>query len=381
MSVAGLPTEDLVDPVASADAAGLHYVTDAAPGIRRRRAGKGWTYTAPDGRRVRDAATLERIKSLVVPPAWTDVWICPDRRGHLQATGRDARGRKQYRYHPRWSSVRDAVKYDRLVAFAEALPGLRARVEDDLGRPGLSRERVLATVVRLLEVTLIRVGNDEYRRQNGSFGLTTLRNRHVAIHGASVRLRFRGKHGKLYDVRVTDRRLARIVERCREIPGQELFQYVDEAGEQHSIGSEDVNDYLRQVTGEEFTAKDFRTWVGTLLAYRFLCRETPSPTEAEARRVVAHTIEQVAGELGNTVAVCRRCYVHPAVVEAYLAGTLEAPAGDGVEPAEDGVEEGAVLDLLRNGGAGESVLQEKVVSLEAATPDSSSRARRAAAPA
>jgi DNA topoisomerase-1 len=342
-----LPTEDLVDPVASADAAGLHYVTDAAPGIRRRRAGKGWTYTAPDG-----------------------------------------------------SRVRDAVKYDRLVAFAEALPGLRARVEDDLGRPGLSRERVLATVVRLLEVTLIRVGNDEYRRQNGSFGLTTLRNRHVAIHGASVRLRFRGKHGKLHDVRVTDRRLARIVERCREIPGQELFQYVDEAGEHHSIGSEDVNDYLRQVTGEEFTAKDFRTsggsgytsgrrqrggsshdgiksggpGVGTLLAYRFLCREAPAPTEAEARRIVAHTIEQVAGELGNTVAVCRRCYVHPAVVEAYLAGTLEAPAGDGAEEA-------AVLDLLRNEGAGESVPQEKVVSLEAATPDSSSRARRGAAPA
>jgi DNA topoisomerase I len=327
MSVAGLPTEDVVDPVASAAVAGLHYVADAAPGIRRRRVGKGWTYTAPDGSRVRDAAALGRIKSLAIPPAWTDVWICPDRRGHLQATGRDARGRKQYRYHPEWRTVRDAVKYDRMVAFAEALPRIRARVDDDLARPGLPRERVLATVVRLLEDTLIRVGNDEYRRQNKSFGLTTLRDRHVDVNGTTIRFHFRGKHGKVHDVKVTDRRLARVVQRCREIPGQELFQYVDDAGERHTIDSADVNAHLQEISGEDFTAKDFRTWAGTVLAARFFRAADPASTKTEAQHEVVRTIEQVAEQLGNTVAVCRKCYVHPAVVEAYLAGsiaTLEA---------------------------------------------------------
>ena len=322
MSLSDLPAADIVDPVSSAAAAGLRYVADAGPGIRRRRAGRGWAYRHPDGSPVRDAATLRRIKPLAIPPAWTDVWICPDPRGHLQATGRDARGRKQYRYHPRWREVRDAVKFDRMVAFAEALPAIRERVDADLARPGLSRQRVLATIVHLLQDTLIRVGNDEYRRQNKSFGLTTLRDRHVDVSGATIRFHFRGKHGKTHDVKVTDQRLARIVRQCRDIPGQELFQYVDEAGERHSIDSADVNDYLREITGEEFTAKDFRTWAGTVLASRYLRQTAPAQTQTESRSQVLRTIEQVAAQLGNTVAVCRKCYVHPAVVEAYLAGSL-----------------------------------------------------------
>jgi DNA topoisomerase-1 len=371
------PTAELVDPVASASAAGLHYVTDAAPGIHRRRAGKGWTYTAPDGSRVRDAATLGRIKSLAIPPAWTDVWICPDRRGHLQATGRDARRRKQYRYHPDWRAVRDAVKYDRMVAFAEALPRIRARVDADLARPGLPRERVLATVVRLLEDTLIRVGNDEYRRQNRSFGLTTLRDRHVDVHGTTIRFHFRGKHGIVHDVKVTDRRLARIVRRCRDIPGQELFQFVDDGGGRHSIGSADVNAYLHEISGEDFTAKDFRTWAGTVLAARFFRTADPASSKTETQRQVVRTIERVAEQLGNTVAVCRKCYVHPAVVEAYLAGSLaalevareqveafavqsrppeavdEASSPTAHERAPHGLseEEGSVLQLLRQSAA------------------------------
>ncbi len=333
MSLSDLPSADIVDPVSSAAAAGLRYVADAGPGIRRRRAGRGWAYRHPDGSPVRDAATLRRIKPLAIPPAWTDVWICPDPRGHLQATGRDARGRKQYRYHPRWREVRDTVKFDRMVAFAEALPAIRARVDADLACPGLSRQRVLATVVRLLQDTLIRVGNDEYRRQNKSFGLTTLRDRHVDVSGTTIRFHFRGKHGKTHDVKVTDRRLARIVRQCRDIPGQELFQYVDEAGERHSIDSADVNDYLREITGEEFTAKDFRTWAGTVLASRYLRQTAPAQTQTESRSQVLRTIEQVAAQLGNTVAVCRKCYVHPAVVEAYLAGSLSV-----LEAAREAVE-------------------------------------------
>jgi DNA topoisomerase I len=314
----------IADPIASASAAGLRYVSDDRPGLRRRRAGKGWAYRHPDGSLVRDTATLRRIKALAIPPAWTEVWICPDARGHLQATGRDGKGRKQYRYHPRWREVRDTVKYDRMLAFAEALPRIREQVDRDLAQPQLTRQRVVATVIRLLEDTLIRVGNDEYRRQNKSFGLTTLRNRHVAVDGSTIRFHFRGKHGKVHDVSITDRRLARTVKRCREIPGQELFQYLDNDGQHHSINSADVNAYLRDVSGEDFTAKDFRTWAGTVLAARFFRQIEPAVTEAETRRQVVRTIEQVASQLGNTVAVCRKCYVHPAVVEAYVAGSLAA---------------------------------------------------------
>jgi DNA topoisomerase-1 len=247
------------DPILSAKAARLHYVTGREPGIRRLPAGKGFRYRDSRGKAVRDAETLRRIRSLAIPPAWTDVWICADADGHLQATGRDALGRKQYRYHPRWRSVRDETKYERTIAFGKALPRIRARTERDLARPGLPREKVLATVVRLLETTLIRVGNEEYARQNHSFGLTTMRDRHVKVSGAAVHFAFRGKSGIPHRIDVDDPRLARVVRRCRDVPGQELFQYLDERGERHSIGSADVNEYLHRIGGEEFTAKDFRT--------------------------------------------------------------------------------------------------------------------------
>src|SRR6184192_3885836 len=261
----GSPSADaaeLVDPMASARAAGLRYVPDQSPGIQRKRVGKGFTYLDTDGRTVRDPETIHRIKGLAIPPAWTDVWICPDPRGHLQATGRDARGRKQYRYHPRWREVRDAVKYDRMLAFAAALPKIREHTDSDLERPDMPREKVLAAVVRLLEETRIRIGNEEYRKENGSFGLTTLRNRHVEVMGSDVRFSFRGKSGKLHHVDLQDRRLARIMKRFLEIPGQELFQFLDESGEAKPIDSADVNAYLREISGEDFTAKDFRTWAG-----------------------------------------------------------------------------------------------------------------------
>src|ERR1700732_4031486 len=265
---------ELVDPVASARAAGRRYVSDQSPGIRRRRVGKGFTYVASDGHTIRDAETINRIKRLVIPPAWTDVWICPDPRGHLQATGRDARGRKQYRYHDRWREVRDAVKYDRMLAFAEALPKIREQTDRDLERPSLPREKVLATIVRLLEETRIRIGNDEYRKENGSYGLTTLLDRQVNVVGAEVRFSFRGKSGKHHDIDLHDRRMARLIKRILEIPGQELFKCVGVNGEVRSIDSADVNDYLREISGEDFTPKDFRTWAGTILAARFLREAT-----------------------------------------------------------------------------------------------------------
>ena len=301
----GSPSADaaeLVDPVASARAAGLRYVSDQSPGLRRKRVGKGFTYTASDGRTIRDAETIRRIRRLAIPPAWTDVWICPDPRGHLQSTGRDARGRKQYRYHPGWREVRDAVKYDRMLAFAESLPKIREQTDRDLERPDLPREKVLATIVRLLEDTRIRIGNDEYRKENGSYGLTTLRNRHVNVIGAEVRFTFRGKSGKSHTVELHDRRMARVIKRFLEIPGQELFKYV-EKGDVKAIDSADVNDYLRQITGDDFTAKDFRTWAGTILAARFL-RETAGATNSRAaKKQLVHAIARVADELGNTAAV------------------------------------------------------------------------------
>jgi len=336
-----------VDPVESARAAGLRYVSDLSPGIRRTRAGKGFRYTGPDGRSIRDAETLGRIKRLAIPPAWTDVWICPDPRGHLQSTGRDARGRKQYRYHPRWREVRDVVKYDRMVAFAEALPRIRERTDRDLERHGLPREKVLAAVVRLLEETRIRIGNDEYRKENGSYGLTTLLDRHVNVIGSEVRFSFLGKSGKHHTVELHDRRMARIIKRFLEIPGQELFRYVDENGEARAIDSAHVNDYLRAISGEDFTAKDFRTWAGTILAARFL-RETAEVASSRARKKnLVRAIARVADELGNTPAVAKKGYIHPAVIAAYLSGGLTPISEkDDPDPYRLSAEERSLLALL-----------------------------------
>jgi DNA topoisomerase-1 len=308
----------------SARAAGLRHVSDAAPGIARRRARRRFLYVHPKGRAVRDPATLERIRTLAIPPAWTAVWICRRPDGHLQATGRDARGRKQYRYHQRWREARDETKYGRMLAFAAALPSIHRRVGRDLARHGLPREKILATVVRLLETTLIRVGNEEYARDNDSFGLTTLRARQVKVNGSKVRFHFRGKSGVEHAIELEDRRMASIVRRVRDLPGQELFQYVDEDGAQRSIGSDDVNAYLKEISGEDFTSKDFRTWAGTVLAARALARLGAFDSQAQAKRNVVTAVEAVAGLLGNTAAVCRKCYIHPAVIESYLEGRLDA---------------------------------------------------------
>ena len=292
------------------------------PGIRRIGSGKSFRYLDRHGHQVRNPEILRRIKRLAIPPAWRDVWISPDPDGHLQAVGRDARNRKQYRYHPHWREVRDSTKYHRLLAFAEVLPRIRQRVANDLEEPGLTRDKVLATVVRLLDITSIRVGNEEYARQNHSFGLTTLRNHHAEVSGEKIIFYFRGKSGKRHRINVQDRHLARIVKRLQDLPGYELFQYLDSAGEPHSIDSSDVNAYLREITEEDLTAKDFRTWNGTVLAVRALCDLKAAESNAELKRNIVHAVESVAGVLGNTVAVCRSCYIHPAVFEAYTAGRL-----------------------------------------------------------
>ena len=287
------------------------------------------------------SADLARIRALVIPPAWTDVWICPDPRGHLQATGRDARGRKQYRYHPRWREVRDEDKYGRLHEFGRVLPSIRRRIARDLRRPGLPREKVLAAVVKLLETTFIRVGNEEYARQNRSFGLTTMRDGHVRVSGSSVRFLFRGKSGVEHELALDDRRLARIVRQCRDLPGQQLFQYRDANGAVVDIGSGDVNAYLREVTGTDFTSKDFRTWAGTVLAAKLLCACEPCRSATAAKKTVAGAIDEVAKRLGNTRAVCRKCYVHPAVIDAYLDGSITRAMGKPT-PSEE-----AILRLLQ----------------------------------
>jgi DNA topoisomerase-1 len=311
------------EAVRSAQAAGLRYVLDVTPGIIREGQGKSLRYIRPNGSLVREQACLKRIRSLVIPPAWTDVWICLDPHGHLQATGRDARGRKQYRYHPRWNHVRNETKYDRMLTFGRLLPRIRRCVAEDLRRSGLPRDKILATVVRLLEATLIRIGNEEYARTNESFGLTTLRDRHVKVKGATLQFEFRGKSGIRHTVDITDRRLARIVKQSQDLPGYELFQYIDEGGARRSITSGDVNAYLQRISGHDFTAKDFRTWAGTVLAARAL-REYEGQCESltKAKRNVAAAIGAVALQLGNTKAVCRKCYVHPEIVQAYLDGTL-----------------------------------------------------------
>lgn len=345
-------TLDRADPEASAEEAGLRYMTDAAPGIRRRRAGKGFTYFGVDGGRISDADRLAWITALAIPPAWTEVWISPVKRGHLQATGRDARGRKQYRYHPRWREVRDEAKYGRLIEFARALPRIRRRTDHDLRRRGLPREKVLALVVRLLEATLIRVGNEEYARDNGSFGLSTLRDRHVRGNGADLRFVFKGKSGKEHAVRVQDRRLARVVRQCQELPGQELFQFVDADGARQSIDSDSVNAYLREVSGADFTAKDFRTWAGTVAASMALRGFLDIDDAAGRKKAIVSAIEEVAGQLGNTPAVCRACYVHPDIIDAYLDGTLVDALSERARGAGRGAhalraEEAAVLGLLQ----------------------------------
>jgi DNA topoisomerase I len=331
---------DPIDGPDAARAAGLRYVSDAANGIARRRAGTGFHYVAPDGSAVRDAETLARIRRLAIPPAWQDVWICSRDDGHLQATGRDARGRKQYRYHPRWREVRDETKYARMIAFGRALPRVRRRVARDLRRPGLPRAKVLAAIVRLLETTFIRIGNEEYARANESFGLTTLRGRQVRVRGARLDFSFRGKSGVRHEVVLTDRRLAAIVRHVQDLPGEELFQYVDEAGETRAIGSADVNDYLREITGEGFTSKDFRTWAGTLLCAQALARLEAPASQAVARREIVQAVAGAAKALRNTPAVCRKCYVHPVVLESYAAGRLRAEM-------RGASNEGALIALLR----------------------------------
>lgn len=320
---------------------GLVYTSDDKPGIQRKRNGEAFVYRAPDGKNLRDAAELKRIRALAIPPAYEKVWICPVPHGHLQATGRDARGRKQYRYHPEWRTARDATKFEHMLAFGKALPKIRRRVKADLAAPLGSkpgRDAVLATIVRLLDTTLVRVGNDEYARTNGSFGLTTLRNRHAAVVGNELRLHFRGKSGVNHEVSTDDPRVARIVRRCQAMPGQELFQYADEHGERHSIDSADVNDFLREVSGDHFTAKDFRTWHGTVHALELLMLE--SGLALKERRSANALIGEVAKRLGNTVAVCKKAYIHPTVLAALNtkladeAMTIEPARRAGLDAAE-----------------------------------------------
>ncbi|MDB5854615.1 MAG: topoisomerase [Herminiimonas sp.] len=333
--------------------AGLRYVRDDRPGVSRRPIKNGFRYFGPDGKPIRDEASLARFKALAIPPAWTGVWISPWDNGHIQATGRDAKGRKQYRYHARWRAVRDETKYERMVNFGKALPKIRKAVDAALALPGLPREKVLATIVQLLEATMMRVGNEEYARNNKSFGLTTLRDRHAKIKGDTVQFEFRGKSGVQHSVGVTDPRLARIVKRTRDLPGQDLFQYIDEDGERRTVGSADVNEYLRTITGEDYTAKDFRTWSGTVLAAMALREFERFDSAAQAKKNVVNAIEAVARQLGNTPSICRKCYVHPVVVDAYLDGTMvEAIKARARKKLADDIrdlrpEEAAVLAFLQ----------------------------------
>jgi len=308
------------DALLTAKEAGLRYVSDEVPGLSRKKSGPTFVYSDAHPRRIRDAATLARIKRLAIPPAWKEVWICPHATGHIQATGRDERGRKQYRYHSDWRTARDGNKYERMIDFGRALPKIRRRVDQDLKRRGLGREKVLAAMVRLLETTLVRVGNEEYARANGSIGLSTMRDRHVKISRGTLHFEFRGKSGKEHEIDLHDPRLAAIVHQVQDLPGQELFQYVDEMGEQHNITSDGVNAYLRETAGDSFSAKDFRTWSGTLLAALALQEFAQFDTKAQAKKNLLVAIEKVAARLGNTPAVCRKCYIHPVVLNSYLEG-------------------------------------------------------------
>jgi DNA topoisomerase I len=342
----------VADPKDAAESAGLVYVSDEQPGIRREAAAEGFKYLKPDGAAVRDQATLERVRKLAIPPAWTNVWICPKPSGHLQATGRDARGRKQYKYHPQFREVREGTKYEHMMEFARALPAIRAKIGEHMGLRGLPREKVLATVVHLLETTLIRVGNDDYAKTNKSYGLTTLRNPHVEVQGPELRFHFKGKSGKTWRLQVKDRRVAKIVKACQDLPGQELFQYVDEDGELKNVSSADVNDYLGEITGRDITAKDFRTWAGTVLAALALQEFSTFDTQAGAKKNLRAAIERVAARLGNTPTICRKCYIHPEILSAYTEGALLLEARDRAQAELSGdlgslkPEEAAVLALL-----------------------------------
>ncbi|MDR7035640.1 DNA topoisomerase-1 [Methylobacterium sp. BE186] len=384
----------VADPREAAAEAGLRYVDDGMPGLSRKKSGTGFRYLDAKGQPVRDAKTLARIRALAIPPAYTDVWICPRANGHIQATGRDAKGRKQYRYHPDFREARESSKFSHIMAFADALPGIRARIDQDMRRPGLSREKVLATVVHLLESTLIRVGNDDYARANKSYGLTTLRDPHVRVEGSDLTFRFKGKSGKSWNLSVKDRRVARIVKACQDLPGQELFQYIDEAGEQRDVTSADVNAYLREITGQDITAKDFRTWAGTVLAALALKEFEAFDSEAKAKKNVRTAIESVAARLGNTPTICRKCYIHPQILDGYLEGGLLLQVQDAVETelCEDlnrlKPEEAAVLSLLRSRleavqeapkeGAGKSRARARTPAKPSAKASAKSRAGSAA---
>jgi DNA topoisomerase I len=342
------------DSVEAAEEAGLRYVSDDRPGYTRKAKGDDFEYFDTEGKPIRDEPRLLRIKRLAVPPAYTDVWICPSANGHIQATGRDARRRKQYRYHERWRELRDENKYDRVLIFGEALPKIRRRVKKDLALAGLPKNKVLATIVQLLERTFIRVGNEEYARENKSFGLTTMQDRHVEVKGATTRFRFRGKSGIKHDVDITDRHIAKIISKVQDLPGQELFQYVDDEGEARDITSQDVNDYLREVAGQDFTAKDFRTWAGTVLAAMALNAVGDFETKTQAKANIKEAIHAVSKILGNTPAICRKCYVHPAILETYLKGNAieglrkkmeEALVEKNVDLRPDEI---AVLNFLRD---------------------------------
>jgi DNA topoisomerase-1 len=343
--------EIITDPAESAKMAGLRYVTDAQPGIHRRHRGKGFQYTDAEGKAIRDKETLGRIKSLVIPPAWSNVWICQNPKGHLQVTGRDVRGRKQSRYHPRWREVRDQTKYERMTIFGAILPTIRERVEQDLSLPGMPRPKVLATIVRLMEATLIRVGNEEYARENHSYGLTTMRNKHVEVEGSTISFKFQGKSRVQHAVDIRDRRIAKIIQRCQDLPGYELFQYVDKEGDHHTIDSADVNDYLREMTGQDFTAKDFRTWAGTVLACTVLQEFEAFESQTQAKKNVVQAIKDVAARLGNTPTVCKKSYVHPVVLDTYFSGAMIKTVKQRVEkeaaPHDLREEEVALLQLLQ----------------------------------
>lgn len=338
----------------TAESVGLVYVNDQKPGITRKRRGKHFYFFMSNGKRITDTKEIERIHKLAIPPAYKDVWICPNKNGHMQATGRDDKGRKQYRYHTRWRLVRDENKYNKTIAFGHALPAIRKRVHDDLKLPGLSKNKILATVVNLLQVTLIRVGNDEYARTNHSFGLTTLKNKHVNVTGSTINFKFRGKSGVNHKISIQDARLARIVKRCKDIPGQDLFEYYDENGEVSGISSTEINEYIKSITNEDFTAKDFRTWAGTVLATYALQALEKFDNEAQAKKNIVKAIELVAKKLGNTPSICRKCYIHPEVLNAYVEGSLVETFKMRAEIEfldsliELSPEESAVLSFLKN---------------------------------
>jgi DNA topoisomerase I len=344
--------QSIVDSRDASESAGLSFVSDEQPGIRRQRAGRGFTFVRPNGETMHDEATLARIRKLAIPPAYSDVWICPRADGHIQATGRDAKGRKQYRYHPQFRAVRESTKYEHMMEFARSLPEIRARIAEHMALRGLPREKVLATVVHLLETTLIRVGNDDYAKQNKSYGLTTLRNPHVKVDGAELRFEFKGKSGKTWRLQIKDRRVAKIVKACQDLPGQELFQYLDENGERRDVTSADVNAYLREITGRDVTAKDFRTWAGTVLAALALQEFETFDTQAKVKKNVRAAIERVAARLGNTPTICRKCYIHPEILSSYAEGALLLQVKDQIEGelrwdlATLKPEESAVLSLL-----------------------------------